>query len=72
MWKACSCGVGESLSAALAEEAVKRNVWRLQVAVLDWSVSAIKFYDRLGAKEDDWPHCGMDESELRKLAGGPS
>jgi hypothetical protein len=38
--------------------------------VLDWNVRAIKFYDRLGAKQDDWLHYGLDEAEIRKLAGG--
>lgn len=67
-----SRGVGEALMAALAQEAVKRNAWRLHWAVLDWNERAIKFYDRLGAEEDDWLHYGMDEAKLRKLAGGSS
>jgi GNAT superfamily N-acetyltransferase len=66
-----SRGVGDALMKALAEEAVKRNAWRLQWAVLDWNDRAIKFYDRFGAKEDDWLHYGLNEAELRKLAGGP-
>ena len=37
-----SKGVGEALMAALAEEAVKRNAWRIQWAVLDWNVRAIQ------------------------------
>jgi GNAT superfamily N-acetyltransferase len=65
-----SGGVGEALMAALAREALSRNAWRLQWAVLDWNVRAIRFYDRLGAKKDDWLHYGLDEGEIRKLAGG--
>jgi GNAT superfamily N-acetyltransferase len=65
-----SRGVGEALMAALAEEALARNVWRLHWAVLDWNERAIRFYDRLGATRDDWLHYGMDEGEIRKLAGG--
>ena len=65
-----SRGVGEALMAALAEEAVKRNAWRLHWAVLDWNVRAIQFYDRLGATQDDWLHYGLDEEGIRKLAGG--
>jgi GNAT superfamily N-acetyltransferase len=65
-----SRGVGEALMAAIAEEGVKRNAWRLQWAVLDWNERAIKFYHRLGAKPDDWLHYGLDEGEIRKLAGG--
>jgi hypothetical protein len=43
--------------------------------VLDWNVRAIKFYDRLGAKPDDWLHYGLGEEDLRKIAsssGEPS
>lgn len=61
-------GVGEALMTALAQEAIKRNAWRIQWAVLDWNVGAIRFYDRLGAKPDDWLHYGLDETEFRKLA----
>ena len=65
-----SRGVGEALIAALAKEALARNAWRIQWAVLDWNVRAIKFYDRLGATQDDWLHYGVDEAGIRKLAGG--
>jgi GNAT superfamily N-acetyltransferase len=65
-----SKGVGEALLAALAKEALSRNAWRLQWAVLDWNVRAIQFYDRLGAKKDDWLHYGLDEAGIQKLAGG--
>jgi hypothetical protein len=43
--------------------------------VLDWNVRAIKFYDRLGAKPDDWLHYGLGEADLRRIAsssGEPS
>jgi GNAT superfamily N-acetyltransferase len=66
-----SRGVGDALMKALAEEAVKRNAWRLHWAVLDWNVRAISFYERLGASKDDWFHYGLGEAELRKLAEGP-
>jgi GNAT superfamily N-acetyltransferase len=65
-----SKGVGDALLAALAKEALARNAWRLQWAVLDWNVRAIQFYDRLGAKKDDWLHYGLDETAIQKLAGG--
>ena len=63
-----SRGAGEALMTALAEEAIKRNVWRMHWAVLDWNVHAIRFYERLGAKPDDWLHYGLNEAELRKIA----
>lgn len=67
-----SRGAGEALMAALAEEALKRNAWRLEWAVLDWNEGAIRFYHRLGAKRNDWLRYGLDEAEIRKIAGGPS
>jgi len=66
-----SRGVGEALIAALAQEALARNAWRLEWAVLDWNERAIKFYDRLGAKQNPtWLRYGLDETAIRKLAGG--
>ncbi len=65
-----SRGVGEALMAALAQEALARNAWRLHWAVLDWNARAIQFYDRIGAEQDDWLHYGLGEGEIRKLAGG--
>ncbi|HEY3170251.1 MAG TPA: GNAT family N-acetyltransferase [Thermoanaerobaculia bacterium] len=63
-----SRGVGEALMAALAREAVARNAYRLEWSVLDWNEGAIRFYDRLGAKPNDWLRYGLDEAEIRKLA----
>ena len=63
--KARSRGVGEGLMAALA-----RNAWRVEWAVLDWNEGAIRFYHRLGATRNDWLRYGLDEAEIRKLAGG--
>jgi len=65
-----SRGVGEELMAALAKEALSRNAWRLEWAVLDWNEGAIRFYHRLGATRNDWLRYGLDEAEIRKLAGG--
>jgi GNAT superfamily N-acetyltransferase len=65
-----SRGVGEAIMAALAKEALSRNAWRVEWSVLDWNEGAIRFYDRLGAKLNDWLRYGLDEREIRKLAGG--
>jgi GNAT superfamily N-acetyltransferase len=65
-----SRGLGEALMAALAKEALSRNAWRVEWAVIDWNEGAIRFYDRLGAKPNDWLRYGLDEAEIRKLAGG--
>jgi GNAT superfamily N-acetyltransferase len=63
-----SRGAGEALMAAVAAEAVARKARRLQWAVLDWNTRAIRFYERLGAKPDDWLHYGLEEEEILKLA----
>lgn len=65
-----SRGVGEALMAALAREALARNAWRVEWAVLDWNEGAIRFYHRLGATRNDWLRYGLEEGEIRKLAGG--
>ncbi|HEX9285811.1 MAG TPA: GNAT family N-acetyltransferase [Thermoanaerobaculia bacterium] len=65
-----SRGVGEALMAVLAREALARNAWRVEWAVLDWNEGAIRFYHRLGATRNDWLRYGLEEAEIRKLAGG--
>jgi GNAT superfamily N-acetyltransferase len=42
-------GVGRRLLAHLAATAVERDYGRLEWAVLDWNVDAIRFYESLGA-----------------------
>jgi GNAT superfamily N-acetyltransferase len=66
-----SRGVGEALMAALAKEAVARNAWRMEWAVLDWNEGAIRFYHRLGAKPNDWLRYGIDEADIWRLASSP-
>ena len=48
-------GVGRVLLRYLARLAVERDCGRLEWAVLDWNESAIRFYERLGARAmSDW------------------
>ena len=48
-------GLGRRLLAHLARTAVERGYGRLEWAVLDWNVDAIRFYDSLGAVPmGDW------------------
>ena len=63
-------GLGRQFLHALAALAVERKCGRFEWAVLDWNTPAIQFYDRIGAKPDDWLHYGLGEGEIRKLAGG--
>jgi GNAT superfamily N-acetyltransferase len=63
-------GVGEALMAVLAREAVARGALRLDWAVLDWNIHAMRFYERLGAhRPTTWIRYSIDGEELKKLAG---
>ncbi len=63
-------GVGRGLLPALARTAVERGCGRMEWAVLDWNDSAIRFYERLGAKPNaDWTVYRLTGEPLRALAG---
>jgi len=63
-------GVGRALLERLAQIAVERGCGRLEWAVLDWNVDAIRFYQRLGAKPNaDWTVYRLTGDPLRALAG---
>lgn len=48
-------GIGKLFFDELVKIAKKNNCGRMEWAVLDWNVNAIKFYDKLGAKQlKDW------------------
>ena len=50
-----SHGVGRALLTRLARLALERDCGRLEWAVLNWNVEAIKFYERLGARPNsEW------------------
>ena len=68
-----SGGVGEALMVALAREGVRRKVLRIDWAVLDWNVNAIRFYRRIGAgPEQDWVRYTLPEDAVANLAAGTS
>jgi GNAT superfamily N-acetyltransferase len=63
-------GVGRSLLQHLAQVAVDRGCGRLEWAVLDWNVDAIRFYERLGAKPNaDWTIYRLTGESLHRVAG---
>jgi GNAT superfamily N-acetyltransferase len=65
-----SRGVGAALMSALAREGVARKALRLEWAVLDWNVDAMRFYRRLGAgPRRDWVQYTLDEDGMKRLAG---
>lgn len=62
-------GVGEALMARLAREAIDRNALRIDWAVLDWNVGAIRLYERLGgARHDEWLRYSLEGPQMAKLA----
>jgi GNAT superfamily N-acetyltransferase len=69
-----SGGVGEALMAALAQEGVRRGAMRIEWAVLDWNVNAIRFYHRIGGgpQQNDWIRYSLPEEAMKKLAGSSS
>ena len=68
-------GLGKKLLANLARIATERGYGRLEWAVLDWNVDAIRFYESLGAVAmSDWTTYRVTDDALNALAGsaGPS
>lgn len=62
-------GVGRALLERLAQLAVERGCGRLEWAVLDWNVDAIRFYERLGAKPNaEWTVYRLAGEALGRLA----
>lgn len=67
--QARSRGYGKQLLTHLAKIAVERNCGRLDWAVLDWNVDAIRFYESLGAKSlHDWTGFRLTGEPLKNLA----
>jgi len=64
-------GLGRQLLATLAALAVNRECGRFEWAVLDWNVSAIDFYQSLGAAVlPDWRIARVTGDALPRLAAG--
>jgi GNAT superfamily N-acetyltransferase len=63
-------GLGRGLLAALAAESCRRGFARLEWSVLDWNMTAIAFYQALGARPmDGWTTFRLSGAELSALAG---
>ncbi len=61
-------GLGEALLRHVAREAVRRNCGRFEWAVLDWNEAAIRFYQKLGARQlNDWRIFRVTDDALRRL-----
>ena len=62
-------GIGKVLMAYLARIALENQCARFEWIVLDWNISAIEFYRRLGADVlPDWRICCVDEAQLSRIA----
>jgi GNAT superfamily N-acetyltransferase len=62
-------GLGRRLLAHLAAIAVERGYGRVEWAVLDWNVDALRFYRSLGAVPiDEWTICRLSGEAIPALA----
>lgn len=63
-------GVGLALFTHLVAEAQRRGCGRMEWAVLDWNVNAIRFYERLGAHWlRDWKVYRLTRYDFPSVAG---
>jgi GNAT superfamily N-acetyltransferase len=61
-------GIGKEMLSYLARLAIKRGCGRLEWTVLNWNESAIKFYEKMGAKVlPDWKICRLTGEYLLKF-----
>jgi len=59
-------GIGKELYTRVIQFAAEKKVKRIEWAVLDWNVDAIKFYERSGAKiMKDWYVTHMEEAGIK-------
>jgi GNAT superfamily N-acetyltransferase len=64
-------GLGKLLLEHLGALAVQRGCGRFEWSVLDWNESAIRFYERMGAKVmPDWRICRVAGDALKRFARG--
>ncbi|CAN5904440.1 GNAT family N-acetyltransferase [soil metagenome] len=64
-------GLGKQLLASLARTAVECGYGRVEWAVLDWNVDAIRFYESVGARPmNEWTVYRVAGEALAGLAGG--
>ena len=64
-------GLGRSLLAVVAREAIARGSPRLDWAVLEWNQQAIDFYERLGAKRHGgWNGYRLEGEALDRIIAG--
>lgn len=66
-------GYGQRMLRYLAEVAVQKGCGRLEWAVLDWNLPAVRFYEKMGAKVlKEWRICRVSGESLPALASLPT
>jgi len=61
-------GIGLALFTAVLREADRRSCGRMEWQVLDWNVNAIRFYNRIGARQlKGWLPFRIDREKFRKI-----
>ena len=61
--------IGKTLLIELVKIAKQKNCGRVEWAVLDWNLSAIEFYKKLGAEPvNDWTIFRLTEDKINQLA----
>jgi GNAT superfamily N-acetyltransferase len=66
-------GIGQRLLVHLAELAVQRGCGRMEWTVLDWNETALRFYERMGARVmKEWKLCRLTGESLEQVAAGRS
>jgi GNAT superfamily N-acetyltransferase len=62
-------GVAQALMVALAEEALARGCARMDWAVLDWNTDAMRFYEKIGARQaEGWQPWRLEGEAIARLA----
>lgn len=62
-------GFGRTLLSAVANQAVKMGLGRVEWVVLDWNVNAIRFYEDMGAQVlPEWRICRLTGEALQAYA----
>ncbi|VFQ64794.1 unnamed protein product [Cuscuta campestris] len=62
-------GFGRMLMSAVAAQAARMGVSRVEWVVLDWNVNAIKFYEQMGAHvHQEWRICRLSGEALQAYA----
>ncbi len=61
-------GTGLALYTEIMKQGKKEGVRRIEWNVLDWNETAIRFYEKSGAKlQDDWRVVQMDEDGIKRF-----